>query len=291
MKKELSNSTNIASMHFTHIPAGEFLMGSKPDDPLAWDDEKPQHVFEITYDYWVARLPVTQADFRVFVDASGHFTRAEQEGWCWVWLSETMQWEKVEGASWRNPWGPSDNPDNLDTFPVVQVCWYDALAYCDWLNQAYTHDLGADYRFRLPSEAEWEKAARGPDGCQYPWGNEFAPGLCNSLEDGNRCLVPVGNYSPGGDNPLGLADMSGNIWEWTTTLWGSDRDKATFIYPYNPQDGRQDLRAGQEHYRIIRGGSYKNDYKAVRTTCRDIDPPHYALSNLGFRVFLAPGIG
>ena len=108
------------------------------------------------------------------------------------------------------------------------------------------------------------------------------------VEDGTYRLVSVGAYSPSGDSPYGLADMGGNIWEWTTTLWGSNRDKATFVYPYRSQDGRQDLNAGEEHYRIIRGGSYKDDRQGVRAACRDLDPPHYALSNLGFRVFLAP---
>jgi formylglycine-generating enzyme required for sulfatase activity len=288
MHQNSSDIIKIAGMHFACVSAGTFLMGSKADDPLAWEDEKPQHVFEIPYDYWVARLPVTQADFGAFVRATGHVTRAEGEGWCWVWPAETMQWEKVEGASWRNPWGTYGSPEDLEDTPVVQVCWYDALAYCDWLNQAHAHDLGAGHHFRLPSEAEWEKAARGPHGRQFPWGEVFQPGRCNSREDGTCRLVAVGTYSPSGDSPYGLADMGGNIWEWTTTLWGSNRDKATFVYPYRSQDGREELNAGERHYRIIRGGSYKDDRQGVRAACRDLDPPHYALSNLGFRVFLAP---
>lgn len=291
MQQNLSDLIHIAGRQFGRVSAGPFIMGSKNDDPLAWDDEKPQHVVEISYDYWVARLPVTCADFRAFVEASGYITRAERDGWCWVWPGKTMKWEKVEGASWQNPWGTPGRPEDLDDFPVVQVCWYDAVFYCNWLNRAFRHDLGVDYQFRLPTEAEWEKAARGPDGFPYPWGEVFEPGLCNSREDGPCSLVPVGGFSPGGESPYGLVDMGGNIWEWTTTLWGSDRDKASFVYPYQPQDGRQDLLAGEEHYRIIRGGSYKDDRQGMRCACRDLDPPHFSLSNLGFRVFLAPKSG
>ncbi len=96
MQKNLSDIINIASMQFARIPAGTFIMGSKADDPLAWEDEKPQHFFEIPSDYWMAYLPVTQADFQAFVEATGHIILAEQRGWGWVWQAETMQWDQVE---------------------------------------------------------------------------------------------------------------------------------------------------------------------------------------------------
>jgi formylglycine-generating enzyme required for sulfatase activity len=171
---------------------------------------------------------------------------------------------------------------------VVQVCWHDARAYCDWLNQQHQPELPDGCGFRLPSEAEWEKAARGPNGRIYPWGNDFDAGLCNSRVSGRIRTVQVGSTSPDGDSYYGVADMSGNIWEWTITLWGPDKDTPAFIYPYVRHDGREDLTAGDDMYRIIRGGSYKDDMKAVRAACRDLDPPQYALSNLGFRVFVAP---
>jgi len=82
--------------------------------------------------------------------------------------------------------------------------------------------------------------------------------------------------------------MSGNVWEWTLTLWGEDRDKSDYVYPYAVDDGREDLGAGDGVYRIIRGGSFKDDMKGVRCACRDLDPPNYSLNNLGFRVFAAP---
>ncbi len=277
-----------AGIEFVPIPEGAFIMGSKDDDEQAWSDELPQHSFEIPYRYWAAKFPVTNAYFQQFVQATGHITHAEKEGWCWVWDVEKMAWGKSESANWRQPLGTNDHTEALKDHPVVQVNWYDARAYCQWLDDQQNAGLPEDYRFRLPTETEWEKAARGPQERYWPWGNTFDPALCNCREGGKIGTVPVGASSPQADSPYGVADMSGNIWEWTTTLWGADRDTPSFVYPYNPADGREELNAGSEVYRIIRGGSYKDDRKGVRTAVRDLDPPLYALSNLGFRVFAGP---
>jgi formylglycine-generating enzyme required for sulfatase activity len=273
---------------FARIPKGPFLMGSTDDNELAWGDEMPQHTLGIPYDYWVARVPVSNAWFAEFVQATPFETRAEREGWCWVWNTSEEQWQKREGASWRQPLGAGSNIAAWEEHPVVQVCWYDALGFCAWLNREQAGALPPGYRFRLPSEAEWEKAARGTDGREWPWGHDSDAALCNSKEGGNLCTTPVGAYSPPGDSAYGVADMSGNVWEWTLTLWGEDRDKSEFVYPYVSGDGREDLRAGEGFYRIIRGGSFKDGIQGVRAACRDLDPPHYSLNNLGFRVFVAP---
>ncbi len=270
------------------IPKGIFIMGSKVDDELAWDDEKPQHILNLSYDYWAGRFPVRVADFRAFVQSTAYVTRAEKEGWCWAWNVKEMNWEKIEGANWANPLGDSHSEEIDEYHPVVQVCWYDARVFCEWLNKNYRHELPKGYHFCLPSEAEWEKAARGPSGREWPWGNQYDSRLCNSRESGRLCTVKVGTSSPQGDSEYGVADMSGNIWEWTITLWGTHRDLPSFIYPYIKRDGRENQNAGEESYRIIRGGSYKDDLKGVRCACRDLDLPNYALSNLGFRVFVAP---
>jgi iron(II)-dependent oxidoreductase len=100
--------------------------------------------------------------------------------------------------------------------------------------------------------------------------------------------MPVGVFSPDGDSPYGCADMAGNTWDWTTTLWGPEKDNQQFTYPYIASDGREDQVAGKDYYRIIRGGSFKNNPEALRCACRDLDPVTFALNNLGFRVFITP---
>jgi formylglycine-generating enzyme required for sulfatase activity len=289
MKENVAEKVrNWAGLRFVRIPKGKFIMGSREDDELAWEDEKPQHTFELPYDYWVGIFPVSVADFREFVQSTAYVTRAEKEGWCWVWNVEEMRWEKTQGANWQHPLGDSGGNETIEHQPVVQVSWYDARAFCEWLNEGHKDELPQGYHFYLPSEAEWEKAARGPRGREWPWGKEFDPGLCNSRESGRYHTVEIGTFSPQGDSEYSVAEMSGNIWEWTITLWGNDRDTSSFGYPYLGQDGREKQSAGDEFYRIIRGGSYKDDRKGVRCACRDIDPPHYSLSNLGFRVFVTP---
>lgn len=263
-------------------------MGSQADDELAWEDEKPQHILELSYDYWIGRFPVSNAQFGEFVRSTSFETRAEREGWGWVWNIRDEQWEKKEGANWLHPLGANSHITALQEHPVVQVCWYDARAFCEWLTQRQFNDLQPDYQFRLPSEAEWEKSARGTEGREWPWGNDFDAALCNSKMDGNIYTTPARAYSPRGDSVYGAADMSGNVWEWTLTLWGEDHDTPTFVYPYTSKDGRENQAADDGVYRIIRGGSFKDDIKGVRSACRDLDPPYYSLNNLGFRVFWAP---
>jgi formylglycine-generating enzyme required for sulfatase activity len=286
-----NENLKIGGMEFVRVPKGGFIMGSREDNELAWGDEFPQHTLDIPYDYWIGRFPVTNGEFRAFVRATAYVTRAEKEGWCWAWNRQDEKWEKVEGASWAHPTGDRRGDADLVDHPVVQVCWYDAVAFCGWLNEAQGDGLPQGYRFSLPNEAEWEKAARGPEGREWPWGNEFDEGLCNSKLSGKVHTIAVGSHSPRGDSTYGAADMSGNVWEWTITLWGDDRDKPSYVYPYDSQDGREALPAGEECYRIIRGGSFKDDMKGVRCAVRDLDPPHYSLNNLGFRVFVVPVAG
>jgi formylglycine-generating enzyme required for sulfatase activity len=285
MKKE---NLKIGGIEFIQIPKGRFLMGSQDDDDLAYGDEKPQHTLEIHYDYWTGKYPVSNHQFREFVHSTSYVTRAEKDGWCWVWNSLNGKWEKVKNATWKYPTGENSKNAKLDNHPVVQVCWYDAMAFCEWLNEKKGSILPQGYHFHLPNEAEWEKAARGPAGREWPWGNDFNVSLCNSKLDGKVHTISVGSHSPQGDSIYGVADMSGNIWEWTITLWGNDRNTPSYVYPYESKDGRENLSAGDEFFRIIRGGSFKDDIQGVRSACRDIDPPNYSLNNLGVRVFVIP---
>ncbi len=238
-----------------HIPAGEFLMGSDPDkDKYARDDEQPQHTVYLP-EYYIAKTPVTNAQYAAFVEATGH--------------GEPSHW-------------PGDKPPtNKADHPVVGVSWHDAMAYCRWLGEA----TGKAYR--LPSEAEWENAARGTDGRIYPWGNEWNTRRCNVREEGPSDTTPVEMYSPQGDSPYGCVDMAGNVWEWTLNLWGKSEDDPDFKYPYNPQDGQEDLEADNEILRVLRGGSWYNSQSDARCASRDRLLPIGKRSYDGFRLCVA----
>jgi formylglycine-generating enzyme required for sulfatase activity len=275
-------------LEFLKIPKGPFMMGSPVEDDQFDNDEKPQHTLDIPYDYWIAKTPITNEQFDAFVSAASYQTNAEKEGWAWVWMVKEKSWKKVEGANWRCPLEPNSGSNNLKNHPVVSVNFHDARAYCEWLTMQTCTELPKGYHFRLPSEAEWEKAARGPDGRLWPWGDRFEPLFCNSKEGGPEAVIAVGAYTPRSDSFYGVSDMCGNIWEWTTTLWGDKRYIRTFVYPYRLGDGRDNQQADDNYYRIIRGGSFKDNRYTLRCACRDLDPPLFSLNNLGVRVIAAP---
>ncbi|MBV6394853.1 MAG: Hercynine oxygenase [Anaerolineales bacterium] len=273
-----------AGMEFVKVPHGESLMGSTDKDKDAYDDEKPQHKFNIPYDFLMARFPVTNALFRTFVKQVSYKTQAETDGFGWNWNGE--KWVKTNGANWFHPRGPDSEINGLENHPVVQVIWKDAQAFCDWLNREHDSSMQRGLIFRLPTEAEWEKAARGTDGRIYPWGDKFDSQKCNSDASGIGRTTPVGLYSPQGDSSFGCADVAGNVWEWTASLWGKDSNKSDFGYPYKPRDGRENQKAADDIRRILRGGSFDSEARNVRAAVR------IRLSNayddFGFRVALAP---
>ena len=227
------------------IPAGEFLMGShRQKDLLAHDDEMPQHPLYLPK-YRITRTPVNNAQYQRFVEATRHPPPAH-----WV-----------NGAI----------PVGKEQHPVVHISWHDVQAFCDWAS------------VYLPSEAEWEKAARGTQGCLFPWGND-APNdlLCNfNMHVGDT--TPVGHY-PAGISPYGLLDMAGNVWEWTSSLWGPNGRNPAFAYPYDPDDGRENLAAEDTIFRILRGGAFFNFDNQVRCAYRHTNEPNFRDDNIGFRV-------
>jgi len=173
---------NILGQPMVWVSPGPFLMGSDESrDLLANDDEFPQRTVTLP-GYWIGRYPVTVAQFRAFVRASGH-KPADQDS--------------LKGS---------------DNHPVTNVTWGDAMVYCRWWSER------TGLPVILPSIAEWEKAARGTDGRIYPWGDDFDARKCNTDESGIGRTTPAGSYSPGGDSPYGCADMAGNVWEWTRGL-------------------------------------------------------------------------
>lgn len=254
---------------FVEVPAGPFLMGSDPaSDGQAYENEQPQNELDLP-GFFVSRYPVTVDQWCAFVELSGH--------------------ETSDKASLRG----------LSNHPITSLSWYDALAYCQWLNEALrelavdrlsvaTDDTerrfwgglsGGELSVTLPSESEWEKAARGTDGRTYPWGEEASPELASYGETGLGGPSTVGCF-PSGASSYGCEEMSGNVWEWTRSSWGE--------YPY-PMDGsREDWAAGDDAWRVLRGGSFVSDRGAARCAFRDWYYPELQDWNNGFRVVCSP---
>jgi formylglycine-generating enzyme required for sulfatase activity len=243
------------------IPAGRFLMGSSDADKQAESDEKPQHSLELP-DYWIGKTPITNVQFRPFVEGDGYHNQT-------YWTNAGWQWREskklMKPAYWENPeWNGAE-------YPVIGVSWFEAVAYCRWLSKQ-TGNI-----FRLPSEAEWEKAARGPKGLIWPWGNTWEAGRCNSEEAGIGKTTPVGHY-PNGASPYGALDMTGNVWEWCTTQWGKR-------YPYQLEDEwLVNYLEANADYRVMRGGSYHHKQQYVRGAYRNDYYPRIRTYHRGLRV-------
>lgn len=214
------------------VPAGSFTMGDDGSDP----NEAPAHVVDLPT-FYMDRFETTNADFLMFVNATGYETEAEKRG---------------EKKAWRF------FAEGKDNHPVVKVTFGDAQAYCEWMGK------------RLPTEDEWEKAARGTDQREYPWGDLWDTTRANVKLSGLRSTVSVGSF-PGGASPYGVEDMSGNVWEWT--------DSPYLGYPNSTyQDPQYSADA-----RITRGGGWFDDQKQVRTTNRSAAVLATANDDLGFR--------
>ena len=263
------------ALGFVELPAGAFLMGSdRARDADACDDEMAPHYVQVA-DCALARYPVTVQQFAEFVERSAY---------------ELENRKCLAG---------------LLNQPVVYITWYDALAYCRWLGERLRELAGrrlsepldrerrdfwqrladGEWRVSLPSEAEWEKAARGTDGRIYPWGDWVDADRASFGLTGIGRPSPVGCF-PGGASPYGCEEMAGNVWEWTRSLWGEDPLEIAFKYPYDLADGREDLEAPATVFRIVRGGSYVRTPRYIRCAYRSWYDPGVRDGGIGFRVML-----
>jgi sulfatase modifying factor 1 len=301
-----------------YLPNGEFRMGSDRHYP----EEAPAHRARVAA-FWIDRAPVTNRQYRRFVNATGHVTFAEiapdpkdypgalpkmlkagsliftpPDGA--VDLKDWSKWWRFKfGADWRRPYGPRSSISGLDDHPVVHVAYRDAEAYARW--------AGKD----LPTEAEWEFAARGGlDGAEYAWGEEFTPAgkpMANTWQgafphenlklDGYERTSPVMSFPPNG---YGIYDMIGNVWEWTADFWSerhpAEASKACCV-PQNPRGGpeRESYDPRQPEIRIARkvlkGGSHlcaPNYCRRYRPAARHAQPVDTSMSHVGFRCIVRP---
>ncbi len=241
------------------IPAGKFWMGTDrltlEMAGVVWQDwmkdETPSHrVYLPTYA--IGRYPLTNAEYTRFIKDGGYRRR---EFWT------EAGWQAKERGEWTQPRFWTDERWNRANCPVVGVSWYECVAYCRWL----TKITGRLYR--LPTEAEWEKAAGGPAGNLWPWGNRWYPNRCNSREKGPGRTTPVGQYSPAGDSNYGVADMAGNVWDWCATKWGKS-------YPYEVKEDEWlgDYLQGTR-VRVLRGGSWSSGRGSARCARRRRNHP------------------
>lgn len=241
-----------------NIPTSEFLMGTgaeqvkhlqlnQSDWAYEWSDrdlfsnEQPQHKVKVN-EFQIAQYPVTNAEYYEFVWDVGY---PLPKGW----FSFTF-------------------PADQDYHPVTGVSKKDAEAYVEWLKKR------TGMKFRLPTEPEWELAARGTDGRIYPWGNTFDPWRCNTSESMKKTTTPAGFYSPGGDSIYGVADMVGNVWEWTCSVFRP--------YPYRGEVPPEKVTPNDRF--VVRGGAWYYSRKLARCACREGMNAMQCSDSVGFRV-------
>jgi formylglycine-generating enzyme required for sulfatase activity len=275
------------------IPGGNFTMGNRLANGYPADGETPVHPVMLST-FMMDRYAVSNDRFAEFADATGYVSEAERFGWSFVFegllaasdragkrrVPGSEWWCQVMGADWRHPEGPDSSIDRRLDHPVVHVSWKDAQAFCAWSGT------------RLPTEAEWEYAARGGYEAQtFPWGNKINPegkhrmnvwqGRFpdrNSRADGYFGTAPVGSFEP---NDYGLYNMTGNVWEWCNDWFSVD----AYLHhePSNPQgpDGGTS--------KVMRGGSYlchKSYCNRYRVDARSSNTPDSSTGNMGFRCVL-----
>jgi formylglycine-generating enzyme required for sulfatase activity len=293
---ELPDAATVTEVHeivrrdLVALDGGAFQMGTADSDGFPADGEGPVRSVTVS-PFRIGRYAVTNRQFGAFVEATGYVTEAERFGWSFVFhllvpkAGVTVRgssgaapwWLGVDGASWRAPEGPGSSVEKRLDHPAIHLSWNDAMAFCAWSGT------------RLPTEAEWEYAARGGlDQKRFPWGDDLLTGgkhRCNiwqgafpernSKADGHLGTAPVDAYQPNG---FGLYNVAGNVWEWCADWWGVEHPVAGLVDPRGPDGGSG---------KVTRGGSYlchKSYCNRYRVAARTANTPDSSTGNMGFRV-------
>ncbi|QDP39183.1 formylglycine-generating enzyme family protein [Radiobacillus deserti] len=272
-----------------YLQGGEFLMGTEDNEGFPSDGEGPIRKVTVS-PYYIDAYAVTNEEFSAFVKETGYITESEKFGWSFVFeklipdslidqakqLPQTPWWYAVDEAYWYQPEGPGSSIEGRMDHPVIQVSWNDAVAFCKWASK------------RLPTEAEWEYAARGGlEQKLFPWGDELTPNgehYCNiwqgefpnlnTEEDGYLGTAPAKSFP---ENGYGLFNVAGNVWEWCSDWFTRTPDTSQHVNPTGPDTGQS---------KVMRGGSYLchrsycNRYRVAARSSNTIDS---ATGNLGFR--------
>jgi formylglycine-generating enzyme len=274
------------------LPGGIFQMGSDADEGEPYDGEAPSRPRRLAA-FKISATAVSNQEFAAFVTATNYVSFAEEVGSSFVFagllpkdfsptraVADAPWWREVPHAFWQQPEGPGSSIAERMDHPVVHVCWHDAVAYCQWAGQ------------RLPSEAEWEYAARGGlVGKRFPWGDELAPSevprcniwqgrfpVVNTLEDQYYGTAPVSAFAPNG---FGLYNCSGNVWEWCADWFNNIHEGELVDNPLGPPSGQ---------HRVIRGGSFlchESYCYRFRVSARSANDPTATTSHQGFRTALS----
>jgi formylglycine-generating enzyme required for sulfatase activity len=263
----LQQSVGRETNNMVWIPPGSFYMGTTNGAP----DEMPQHLVTLN-GFWMDKFEVTNDQFEKFVKATGYVTVAERKPKAEDFPGAPAEalvpgsvvfdpppnvdslenhliwWQYRAGANWRHPEGPDSTIDGKEKLPVIHVCWEDAAAFAKWAGK------------RLPTEAEWEKAARGSNGFIYPWGNSPTGKKTASGDVAKQQTWPVGSF-PDDQSPFGVMDMAGNVWEWCTDVVGSGAPR-----------------------RVLKGGAYDYSAQSLQVTRRETKVVTCRSPHIGFRV-------
>jgi len=243
------------------VPAGEFLMGATDRN----SDEKPPHKVTLNA-YWIDQTEVSNRQFQQFVQSAGYQTDAEKKGSSVLYNGSS--WEDTPGVNWKQPTGPGSSLSGRLEHPVIHVSWNDAKAYCAWAGRS------------LPSEAQWEKAARGTDGRTYPWGEQEPNANLANFAMNIKDTTAVGQY-PKGASPYGALDMAGNVWEWGADWYGET------YYVSSPASNPPGPTSGTD--KVLRGGSWVINAYYLRVAYRYNIDPTYRYDSVGFRCAASPG--